>query len=128
MKDRWNAEATLVEAVHGQIETGPDLSWFIITCWALPHGWSKPQTQVLILVPSGYPVTPPDNFYVDEDLRLAGGAMPGSTSPDSQAGRQWLRFSYHIESGDWKPHADPEKGHNLLTFLTGVGKRLKETS
>ncbi len=128
MTDRWKTELKMVEAKHGPIETGPDLAWFIIPGWTLPGGWSKDQTSLLVLIPPGYPVTPPDNFYADADLRLSGGGVPGSTSAESQAGRQWLRFSYHVEGGDWSPHADPEHGHNLLTFLRGVAKRFSEIS
>ncbi len=128
MRDRWKSELELVEAKYGSLETGPDLSWFIILGWRLMEGWSKGETKLLVLIPPGYPVTPPDNFYVDSDLRLVGGAMPGSTSAESQAGRQWLRFSYHVEGGDWSPHAEPEQGHNLLTFLQGIAKRFSENS
>ena len=128
MLDRWKVELGLVEAVYGPLEISPDLAWFIIPHWKLPLGWSKSKTAVLVLIPPGYPVTPPDNFYADVDLRLAGEGMPGNAGPESQAGRQWLRFSYHVEGADWKSHAEPEKGHNLLTFLQGVATRLKEAS
>jgi len=121
-------ELKMVEAQYGPVETGPDLAWFIIPSWTLPGGWSKCQTILLVLIPPGYPVTPPDNFYVDADLRLAGGGMPGSCSAESQGGRQWLKFSYHVEGADWSPHAEPAHGHNLLTFLQGVTKRLSEVS
>ena len=118
----------MVEAAYGTLEIGPDLTWFIVPHWTLPAGWSKGQTNLLVLMPPGYSVTPPDNFYVDPDLRVASGSIPGSTSTESQAGRQWLRFSYHAEGGDWSPHAEPERGHNLLTFLQGVTTRLSEIS
>ena len=128
MHERWKGELLLVEAVHGPIDIAPDLAWFIMRRWSLPPGWSKRETAVLVLIPPGYPVTPPDNFFVDPDLRLANGGMPGNAGPETQAGKQWLRFSYHVESGDWKPHADSKQGHNLLTFLQGVGNRLAEVS
>jgi hypothetical protein len=128
MRDRWRKELSLVEAAYGLLEIGPDLTWFIVPRWPLPSGWSKEHTRLLVLMPPGFPVTPPDNFYVDPELRIAGGGLPGSVSAESQAGRQWLRFSYHVEGADWSPHAEPEKGHNLLTFLQGVAKRLSEIS
>ena len=128
MVERWKIELKIVESIYGHLEVAPDLAWFIVPSWQLPPGWNKSQVALLLLVPPGYPITPPDNFYVDQDLRLANGAMPGNTSLVTQVGRQWLQFSYHVEGGDWKPSQDPEKGHNLVTFLRGVGQRLREAS
>ncbi len=128
MHERWATELKFVEARHGPIEIDPDLAWFITPHWPLAAGWSKPETALLLLIPPGYPVTPPDNFFVDAELRLLSGEMPGNASVVEQLGGRWLQFSYHVEPGDWKPHADPDKGHNLLTFLQGVKKRLWELS
>jgi len=109
------------------VEAGPQIEWVLISGWNLAPGWNKSETTVLVLIPPGYPVTPPDNFYADHDLRLAGGTLPSNTSPDqSSLGRTWLLFSYHVEAGDWRPHSEPLRGHNLLTFLDGVTRRLRE--
>jgi hypothetical protein len=127
--ERRKIELALVEAKYGELEVGPNHDWFVVKRWKLVPGWNKAETQVLVLLPPGYPTTPADNFHTDADLRLANGSQPGSASSTySHNGRQWSQFSYHVESGDWKPHADPLLGHNLLTFLEGVGKRLSEAN
>lgn len=129
MLERRKKEIEIIQAQYGDVEVDPDLGWLIIKGWKLPPGWNKGETSVLIIVPVGYPLTPPDNFYADNDLRLAGGSQPGNTSPNqTRLGKPWLMFSYHVEGGDWKPDADILKGHNLLSFLTGVEKRLSETN
>ncbi len=130
MIERRREEIRLIEAEYGEVEVGPNLDWLIIKRWPLPSGWNKGESAVLIFIPPGYPVTPPDNFYTDNDLRSVGSTQPpGNTSPDqSQVGRSWLQFSYHVEAGDWQPHADVLQGHNLLTFLVGVRRRLSEVS
>ena len=129
MTERLGQEVKLVEARYGELEIGPNLDWFIIKRWMLGAGWSKTGIAVLILIPPGYAVTPPDNFYTDDDLFLSGGGEPGSTTRgQTHAGRVWRQFSYHVEAGDWQPHADPIRGHNLLTFLAGVAKRLAEAN
>jgi hypothetical protein len=128
MVGRRKEELKLVQARYGDIEIGTQLEWLVINHWPLPNGWNKQETAVLVFIPPGYPVTPPDNFYADNDLRLANGNLPGNASPGqrSHLDKQWLQFSYHVERGDWHPHADLLQGHNLLTFLNGVEKRLKE--
>jgi Prokaryotic E2 family E len=117
----------LIEAEYGDLEAAPDHSWLIVKRWALPAGWSKTETALLVNIPSGHPVTPPDNFCTDLDLRLANGGTPDSVMGEYEyAGRRWLQFSYHVtdSESDWRPHADILRGHNLLTFLLGVKARL----
>lgn len=125
MTDRIMRELALLAAAFGELEVAPDLKWFIIKRWPLVPGWSKQETRVLILIPPGYAVTPPDNFFTDADLTLKGSGQPGNASMTQPInGQQWLQFSYHIEGADWQP----DKGDNLLTFLVGVTNRLKEVS
>lgn len=129
MLERCAAELKLVQARYGEIEVGPNADWVIIKRWLLPGGWNKPEIAVLVRIPPGYPITPPDNFYADDDLRLADGRVPGNASPNCTFGdRQWLQFSYHVEAADWRPQADLLQGHNLLTFLLGAAKRLSEAN
>lgn len=129
MIERRKEELKLVEAKYGALEVDPNVEWFIVKVWHLGSGWNMAETPVLVLFPPGYAVTPPDNFYTRNDLRLASGSEPGNTSPNAnQAGRTWRQFSWHVEGGDWKPHAEVLKGHNMLTFLDGVGRRLTEAS
>ena len=125
MSERIKRELALVKLVYGELDVDPKLRSFVIRRWALAPGWNKAFTRVLVLIPPGYAVTAPDNFFTDPDLRLANGAAPGATSgPVEQAEQQWLQFSYHIEAGDWQP----ETGHDLLTFLVGVYLRLQEVN
>jgi hypothetical protein len=129
MIERRKNELALIEAEFGEIEIGVNLDWVIIKHWLLPEGWNKSETQVLVLIPPGYSVTPPDNFYTDNDLRLTDSRMPGNASANQpHLGRQWIQFSFHVEGGDWKPSAELLEGHNLMTFLEGVRGRLAEVS
>ncbi len=127
MRERRQLEIQLVEAAHPSLEAGPNLDWLILTGLVLAPGWSLDTTDTLILIPPGYPTTPPDNFYTDPALRMKNAQQPDRTSgPVNHFGRQWLEFSYHVE--DWQPHADFKQGHNLLTFLHGVRRRLSEVN
>lgn len=127
--ERRKREFGLVESKYGPVEIGPDLDWLIIKRHPLPAGWNRDETPILVMIRPGYPTVPPDNFYVAGDLRLANGQMPGN-APNVQEhlGRSWLMFSYHVEEPEWKPQADLFAGHNLLTFLLGVEKRLSEVN
>jgi hypothetical protein len=129
VRERRQKEFELVEAQFGELERAPDLSWFVIRNFPLPPGWSTPETELLVLLPPGYPETPPDNFHTDMDLTLAGGAEPSNASGTlDHAGRRWRVFSWHLDASEWQPHAKAEEGHNLLTFLLGVQQRLAEAN
>jgi Prokaryotic E2 family E len=130
MLDRRKKELELVEAQFGELETAPDLSWFVVRRFPLAAGWNKKETALLVLLPPGYPETPPDNFHTDADFALANGAEPDSASGVlDHAGRSWRVFSWHFEdASEWQPDAEVEQGHNLLTFLLGVQQRVAEAS
>ena len=75
-----------------------------------------------MIVPPGYPATPPDNFYVRPGLRAASGAPPGNyTEGQSVLGESWAQFSFHAEG--WIPGED-----SLETFVIAAGRRLRETN
>src|SRR4051812_47304090 len=126
MTDRIKRELELVKSAYGEVDVDPDLRWFVIRRWPLVAGWNKQSTRLLVLIPPGYPVTAPDNFYTDDDLRLANGNVPGNASAGTAAGGSWLQFSYHFvdAAAEWQP----EQGHNFLTFLAAADRRLKEAS
>ena len=109
------------------VECGDNYQWIIIRDFVLPQGWNFQKTNIMFEIPSAYPVIPPDNFYVDEGLKIkATNNSPGSyTEGVEKFGKKWGQFSWHIER-EWRPHADPEKGDNLLTFVLRAERRLKE--
>jgi len=125
--DRRQAEIELLRRKYGDLEVGPNLDWVLFKAFPLPSGWSAKVTEMLVTIPEGYPFTPPDNFYVSLGLRLASGAMQGYyTEGWGLLGRPWGQFSFHPEKEHWKPSPDILDGHNLLTFMLQVEKRLGE--
>lgn len=131
MRERLQREFELVAKRYGELELPEDLTWVVVNHLALPTGWSAGVTSLLLMIPAGYPATPPDNFAIDAEIRLAGGGEPGNLAGRiAHAGREWLQFSWHVVDGTngWAPHAEIERGDNLLTFLLGVESRLAEAS
>jgi hypothetical protein len=124
--ERLLKEAELIRRAYGEVEIGSGESWIEVKRFPLPGGWSHSETPLLVLIPVGYPVTPPDNFYCANELRLAGGGEPGNTSAGQpQIGRVWRMFSWHL-GDNWRPDPDPLAGDNLLTFLLLARERLEE--
>lgn len=128
MLDRRLQEIELLRKKYGPLEQGANLEWILFKEFPLPPGWNRTTTPLLVLIPPGYPMTPPDNFYVPTGFRLASGAMASNFNEgQNHLGRQWGQFSFHVKEY-WSPKADILEGDNLLTFMLGVERRLREAN
>lgn len=87
----------------------------------LPNGWTKGFTEIKFIAPIGYPLSRPDCFWTDPDLRLINGNMPQNTAPNPipNIASNHLWFSWHLSS--WNPNSD-----NLLTYLNVIKRRLHD--
>jgi hypothetical protein len=104
---------------------GDGTSLVVLPHFPLPPGWSTPTTEVVFVVPLGYPVARPDTFWTSPDLRLASGGFPANTQLNANYGdygnrlldRLW--FSYHPST--WNPSYD-----TLTTYVKLIRRRLQE--
>jgi hypothetical protein len=123
--ERRSREFGLLERRYGSVQYGNALDWLMIRQFPLPPGWNRPVTELLILIPPGYPLCPPDNFFVREGLRTVSGALPnGYFEGQAVLGPGWGQFSFHVQ--EWRPGTGETAGDNILTFLLGVEQRLRE--
>lgn len=125
--ERRKEEIQRLEVRYGAVEHGENLDWILFKDFPLPSGWNWKATELLVIVPAGYPTTPPDNFYVRNGLRLSDGRVPGNyTENQSILGQSWGQFSFHAQA--WNPAPDIDSGDSLLTFMISVERRLEERS
>lgn len=123
--ERRKEEAEILKRKYGSLEHGPNLDWIKFNEFRLPPGWNRAAIEVLVLIPPGYPTTPPDNFYVRNGLRLADGRVPTNYSESqSVLGGSWAVFSFHSQG--WNGSNDYREGDSLLGFVVGVERRLQE--
>ena len=126
--ERRLLEIDLLRKRYGNVEHGANIDWLLFKSFTLPHGWNRENTELLIIIPPGYPITPPDNFYVLNGLRsiVDGAAQVPSNYSENQTilGGSWAQFSYHAQI--WNPAGDSLDGDNLLTFILSVEKRFRE--
>ena len=88
------------------------------------EGWNRSTTNLLFLLPPGYPSGAPDCFWVEpKGFRLENGGtpinsndanpIPGDVNPE----RTTTWFSWHVES--WNPNRD-----TLVTYFNVILSRL----
>lgn len=126
MSERLEKELALLGEKYPSVRHDGPNTWVIVEDLPLPNGYNRSATDVLILIPSGYPETPPDNFYVPAGLRIAENGQPDAFNANHREheGEPWDRYSWHEDDG-WAPAADIEAGSNLLTFMGTVEERLR---
>ena len=91
--------------------------------YPLPNGWSAEKIVLRFIMPNGYPVAPPDGFWVEPDLQVSG-KNPHATTLGQQipeAGMSKHRFSWHFDNGHWSANRD-----DLLTWLRSVQERFEK--
>ena len=129
MRERMAMELELLQRRYGDVEHDKEVTWVEVQSLKLPPAWSPAETRLLVLVPSGYPATPPDNFAIEIAVAPPGGGQLGNQVGETEhAGRRWRVLSWHVENGaqGWRPHGNVAQGDNLLSFLIGVQERLEE--
>jgi hypothetical protein len=125
VSQRVEAEVALLRLRYARVDVAPDDTWVIVREVVIPDGWDRRAVDVLIVIPPGYPVTPPDNFFVPQGLRLGSGAsIQNYSEPVSILAQSWGQFSFHCQ--DWVPSPTPADGDNLLTVMIFVEHRLGE--
>ncbi len=123
--ERLQREVEIIKKSYPKATLDGELRYVVIQDFPLPPGWNREKTELVIEIPGGYPVTAPDNFYVEEGLRLQDTGNPPSGYEETleKFGKRRAKFSWHLE-GNWRPHTEVAKGDNLFTFILGVEKRL----
>ena len=56
-------------------------AWLTVPGVKLPKGFNKKQTTIYVEVPAGFPGVGPERFWIDDDLRYAGGGRPTHSAP-----------------------------------------------
>jgi len=136
MTPRLQSELELVKKYYKNVEVNEESNREVLQIiqYPLPAGWDKDFIDLRIIIPQGYPITPPDNFYVKPNLRTSAGNLPNNYQDDGtgQGMPSWSWFSFHMsdDSGQatWFPTNDPSKGDNLVSYIRAINDRLKEAN
>jgi hypothetical protein len=88
-----------------QIDSG--MICVLISCFQLPKGFTEPQADLLLRLSPGYPDVPPDMWWFDPFVSRSDGAVIAATeSREQYLGREWQRWSRHLDPGLWRAGVD----------------------
>jgi len=86
--------------------------------------------KILMLLPQGYPMTPPVGVYVDLPYKVSGESHltgKGYHGAPTLTEKGWYWYCHAMGGFDsnrsnqlWKPAAKPDQGHNLATIIAAA--------
>ena len=89
--------------------------------FALPPGYDRMQSDLLLRLHPGYPDVPPDMWWFDPPIQPADGRpIQATDSREQYLGRSWQRWSRHLNQGHWRSGID-----SLETFLALIRRELE---
>ena len=104
-----------------QVAKDANMTCVVIADYALPPGYEQAQADLLLRLSPGYPDVPPDMWWFSPHVkRNDGQAIQATESIENHLGRQWQRWSRHLQKEQWKSGVDC-----LETFLALIRKELE---
>ncbi|WP_166211889.1 E2/UBC family protein [Cognatiluteimonas telluris] len=84
-------------------------------------GFAPSPVTLMIRIPPQFPMTPLDMWYCNPPIRIAesGHFAPASEVMESHVGKNWQRFSRHLNGG-WRPGVD-----GLRSFFVLIQRELQ---
>ena len=84
------------------IEPESDMICVTLPQWPLPNGFDQNESDLLIRLNSGYPDVPPDMWWFSPAIYLENGQpLPATNVMENHLGREWQRWSRHLNNGQW---------------------------
>lgn len=78
-------------------------TFVVVKEFALPEAYEPSVVKLLVKLPPTFPDGAPDMFWTTPAVRLKRGASPQGTSLEPLLGESWMRFSWHLVPGAWRP-------------------------
>jgi hypothetical protein len=93
----------------------------VIPAFPLPPGFDRPASDLLLRLATGYPDVHPDMWWFEPAVKRTDGVtIPATESRERHLGREWQRWSRHLQPGQWKSGIDC-----LESYIALVRKELE---
>lgn len=92
----------------------------VIRNYELPKGYEPDKSNLMIIVPDGYPVAMIDMFYFYPDIKREDGMIIERLTTQTFFGKPWQQWSRHYTNQPWTPGQD-----NLISHIEWVRNQLK---
>jgi hypothetical protein len=112
------------KAPSHQVANEGNVICILIPSYGLPKGFNRESSDLLLRLAPGYPDVPPDMWWFDPPVQRTDGALIKATEArEGHLGRQWQRWSRHLQPGQWRSGVD-----SLQSFFALIRKELLAAS
>jgi hypothetical protein len=107
--------------VSHQIVSEANMICVVLPGFAIPPGYNRTQSDLLLRLSPGYPDVPPDMWWFSPAVTLADGrSIPATDCTEQHLGRSWQRWSRHFSGGQWRSGID-----SIESFLALIRNELQ---
>lgn len=107
-------------AISHSVTAEANMTCVVIREFALPPGFDRSQSDLLLRLSAGYPDVAPDMWWFDPPIKRADGqAIPATEVVEQHLSRRWQRWSRHFSNGQWQSGID-----GLESYLALIRREL----
>lgn len=111
-------------APNHQVVNDSGMVCVVVPSYGLPGGFNNQASDLLLRLAPGYPDVAPDMWWFHPPvLRADGQQIPATESQEGHLGKQWQRWSRHLEPGQWRSGID-----SLQSYFALIRKELLKAS
>lgn len=111
-------------AISHEVHVDGGMVNVVFPSWGVPQGLSPANADLLVRLQPGYPDSPPDMWWFDPPVLRSDGGVPTATEVrESYLGRQWQRWSRHLQPNQWRAGSD-----GLETYLALIAAELRRAA
>lgn len=115
-------EFDLLAQRFGEITYDKGFEWIILRRYPLPRDFRPRATNLLLWIPSLYPLIPPCSFAISAKLSKGRTSVDSLNNLNPYSWRGWLYFEIPLNS--WRPTYNISSGDNLLTLMNQISEFL----
>jgi hypothetical protein len=107
--------------IEYSVSAEANMTCVLFSGYRLPAGYDRVASDLLLRLKPGFPDVPPDMWWFNPAIRLAGGrVVPATEVTERHLGRDWQRWSRHFNAGQWRSGID-----SLESFLALIRRELE---
>lgn len=108
-------------ALDHMLSSEAGMTCVLIPNFPLPKGFDQAASDLLLRLSAGYPDVPPDMWWFHPAItRADGAAIPCTQVRERHLGRDWQRWSRHLNPGQWHSGID-----SLESYLAIIQRELE---
>lgn len=117
-----NDVTCLIErGIKHTISMESNMTCVVLQEYRLPVGYDRDHADLLLRLNPGFPDVQPDMWWFDPAIRLKDGrAVKATDVTEHYLGRNWQRWSRHLNGGQWRTGTD-----SLESYLALIGRELE---